>query len=287
VKKRVIGCLILFGVVMAFSRPSISNAEQFRIALMQDQSGAADKFMPVLAYLSKKGIDATFVPAQDYPAAAGMFAVGAVDAMFSGSGVAGFMILKNLATPAVRPVDKKGYSTYWAVVIAKKGSPKYTGTAKYFSGKRVAFTSLASSGDFYFHSLPGAEEVNATELNVASHGAAIELLNKRLADVAIVKNRVWDALKDNYPDLTMVGGDKGENPDNTLIISKNVPPTLAARISEALLGLKDDTSKEATAVKEGLGIQGYIKTTPKDFEHTILLLKKADVTKKLDVKLFD
>ncbi|HXY55837.1 MAG TPA: PhnD/SsuA/transferrin family substrate-binding protein [Nitrospirota bacterium] len=284
-KRIVIGFLILFGVVIAYSRPSLSTAEQFRIAIMQDQPGAAEKFTPVLEYLSKKGINAIFAVAQDYPAAAGMFAVGSVDAMFSGSGVAGFMILKDLATPAVRPVDKSGHSTYWAAVIAKKGSPKFTGSAKYFSGKRVIFTSLASSGDFYFHSLPGAENVNATEINVASHGAALEAVNKGLADVAIVKNRVWDALKNNYPDLTMVGEDKGENPDGTLIISTNVPSVLAAKVSDALLEVKDDPSAEAAAVRKTLGIQGFIRTTPKDFEHTLSLLKKADVTKRFNVAL--
>ena len=280
-----IGFLILFGVVIAYSRPSLSTSEQFRIAIMQDQPGAAEKFMPVLEYLSKKGINATFAVAQDYPAAAGMFAVGSVDAMFSGSGVAGFMILKDLASPAVRPVDKNGHSTYWAVVIARKGSPKFTGSAKYFSGKRVIFTSLASSGDFYFHSLTGAENVNATEINVASHGAAIEAVNKGIADVAIVKNRVWDLLKNDYPNLTMVGEDKGENPDGTFIISTNVPSVLAAKVSDALLEVKDDPSAEAAKVRQSLGIQGFIRTTPKDFEHTLSLLKKADVTKKLNVAL--
>lgn len=284
-KQRVISVLILFGMMMTFAWPSISNAEQFRIAIMQDQAGAAEKYSPVLEYLSKKGINATFVVAQDYPAAAGMFAVGAVDAMFSGSGVAGFMIMKNLATPAVRPVDKDGHSTYWAVVIAKKGSPKFTGSATYFSGKKVIFTRLASSGDFYFHSLPGAKEVNATEINASMHGAAIEALEKGQADVAIVKNRVWDALKDDYPNLTMVGKDSGENPDGTLIISRNVPPVLAAKVTDALLGVKDDTSVEAAAVRNNLGIQGFIRTTMNDFEHTLSLLEKADVTKKLNVAL--
>jgi len=282
-KQLIIGYLILFGVVIAFDRTSLSNVEQFRIAIMQDQPGSAEKFMPVLEYLSKKGINATFAVAKDYPAAAGMFAVGSVDAMFSGSGVAGFMILKDLAIPAVRPVDKDGHSTYWAVVIAKKGASKFTGSAEYFSGKRVTFTSLASSGDFYFHSLPGVENVNARELNVASHGAAIEAVSKGLADVAIVKNRVWDTLKNNYPDLTMVGEDKGENPDGTLIISTNVPSVLAAKVADALLGVKDDPSTVAAAVRKTLGIQGFIRTTPQDFEHTLSLLKKADVTKRFNV----
>jgi ABC-type phosphate/phosphonate transport system substrate-binding protein len=268
---------------MTFAWPGAASAEQFRIAIMQDQSGAAQKFIPVLEYLKKKGVDATFVTAPDYPAAVGMFAIGSVDGMFSGSGVAGFLILKGLAIPTVRPVNMNGHSTYWAVVIAKKGSPKFNGSANYFIGKKVVFTSLASSGDFYFHSLPGAEQVKVTEIKVASHGDAIETLNDGKADVAIVKNRIWDSVKDKYPNLEKIGEDKGENPDGTLIMSKKMPPVLAARISDALLRLKDDSSIEALETKKSLGIQGYIKTTLKDFEHTLSLLKKADVTKRFNV----
>ncbi len=280
--KRMLSCLFAFGVLMAIFRPGVSFAEQFRIAIMQDQTGAAEKFKPLLSYLSKKGIDATLVSTQDYRSAAGMFIVGSADAMFSGSGVAGFMILKDLAVPSVRPVDKYGHSTYWAVVIARKGSPKFTGSVDYFSGKKVALTSLASSGDFYFHSLPGSEQVKATEIKAVSHGAALDALEKGEADVAIVKNRVWDGLKDKYPNLALVGEDKGQNPDGTLIVSKKIPPTLATRISAALLALKEDSSAEAAAVKHSLGIQGYIKTTLKDFDHTLSLLKKAGVDKSLN-----
>ncbi len=276
--------LVLFGVTLMFGRSGIS-APQFRFAIMQDQPGAAEKYEPVLDYLSKKGINATFISAQDYPSAAGMFAVGSVDAMFSGSGVAGFMIMKGIAVPLVRPVDLNGNSTYWAVVIAKKGAPKFTGSSNYFNGKKVVFTSLASSGDFYFHSLPKAEAVNATEINVASHGAALEALHKGIADIAIVKNRVWDRMKQDYPDLAMVGGDQEENPDDTLIVSKNVPFALANRVADILLALKDDPSPEAESVRTSLGIKRFIRTTEKDFEHTFLLLKKADVATRLNVQL--
>ncbi len=279
--KRMLRCLFAFGVLMVIFRPGFSFAEQFKIAIMQDQTGAAEKFKPLLGYLSKKGIDATFVSTQDYRTAAGMFVVGSADAMFSGSGVAGFMILKDIAVPSVRPVDKNGHSTYWAVIIARKGAPRFTGSADYFNGKKVVFTSLASSGDFYFHSLSGIEQAQATEIKAASHGAALTALEKGEADVAIVKNRVWDALKDKYPGLTLVGEDKGQNPDSTLIVSKKIPPTLEARISDALLALKEDSSAEAVAVKQSLGIQGYIKTTLKDFDHTLSLLRKAGVDKSL------
>ena len=52
--------------------------------------------------------------------------------MFSGSGIAGCMIIKDLAYPVVRPVSNGGWSTYWAVVLAPKGSPRFTQDAAYF-----------------------------------------------------------------------------------------------------------------------------------------------------------
>ena len=278
--RNIIVRLFFYVAVIGLSLPGIAIAEQFRIAIMQDQSGSAQNFKPLLAYLATKGIDASFVSAKDYPSAADMFSNGAVDAMFSGSGVAGSMFIKELAVPLVRPLGRDGNSTYWAVVIAPKGSPKFSGSINYFNGKKVLLTALASSGEFYFRSLAGAARSNATLLKAASHGAAIDALNRKgQADIAIVKNRVWDKMKDKYPDLMLVGEDKGENPDNTLIVSKKVSSALTEKVSAALLAVKEDASPEAQAVKSSMEIQGFLKTTSKDFEHTLSLLKKAGVTK--------
>jgi len=258
---------------------SYAAAEQFKIAIMQDEKGAAQKYTPLVTYLQNKGVEVSFVGAQNYPAAAQMFADRKVDAMFSGSGVAGTMIIKDLATPVVRPVSKEGHSTYWAVVLAPKGSPKFTGSAGYFKGKKVIFTALATSGEFYFHSIPDIKSVNATVQTAASHGAAIDALSKGVADVAIVKNRIWDKMKKDYPNLMAVGGDNGENPDSTLIVSRKAEAGTVSKVSKALLSLKDDMSPQAQAVREQLNIQGYIKTTTADFKHTLEVLKMAGVDK--------
>jgi ABC-type phosphate/phosphonate transport system substrate-binding protein len=270
---------LLFVLALFLCLPAVSNAEQFKITVMQDQAGAAQKFKPVADYLATKGIQVSFVSAKDYSAAAYMFSVGEVDAMFSGSGIAGSFIIKELAVPLVRPVDLDGHSTYWAAVIGPKGSPKFNGSAEYFKGKKVIFTSLASAGEFYFRSLPGASQAQATLLKAASHGDALDALNKGQADFAIVKNRVWDDTRAKYPNLTMVGEDRGENPDNTLIVTRRIPQTLAAKISTALLAVKDDTSPEALAVKKSMQIKGFVKTTDKDFDHTLALLSRAGATK--------
>ena len=274
-KKGILFKLVASAVLLGAA--AMAQAETFRLVIMQDEKGAAQKYRPLADYLKSKGVDVSLIGAPDYVKAANMFANGEADGMFSGSGVAGSMIVKGVATPEVRPVGKDGNSTYWAVVIAPTGAPKFDGTANYFAGKKVLFTSLASAGEIFYHSLPGSGSVKATLLKAASHGAAIDALSKGAADVAIVKNRVWDKEKDKYPGLAKIGEDNGENPDNTLIVSKKANSQTVARISSILLDLKNDGSAEASAVKDSLGIREYIKTTDADFQHNFGLLKKAGI----------
>ena len=251
---------------------------------MQEQKGAAAKFRPLLNYLIKKGVKASFVAAKTYPQAAKMFAKGKVDGMFSGSGIAGCMIIKGLAYPVVRPESKEGWSTYWAVVLAPKGSDRFAQNADYFHNKRVIFCGLASSGEFFYRAVKGDKKIEVKTLNAASHGAAVDALDRGTADVAIVKNRVWDSVKGKYKGIDRVGEDPGENPNMALIVSKKADPEVVKRISNILLGLKDDHSPEAEAVKEKLGITGFIKTTEQDFRFTLPLLKKAGVDASFDFK---
>jgi len=269
--------LNLIATMALLGAATIAQAESFKMVIMQDEKGAAQKYAPLATYLKTKGVDVTLVGAPDYVKAAQMFSSGEADGMFSGSGVAGIMLIKGVANPVVRPVSKDGSSTYWALVIAPTGAAKFNGSADYFAGKKVLFTSLASSGEIYYHSLPGANAVKATLLKAASHGAAIDALSKGAADVAIVKNRVWDKEKSRYPGLAKVGEDTGENPDNTLIVSKKANGETVAKISSALLGLKDDGSAGANAVKDTLGVREYIKTTEADFKHNLGLLKSAGI----------
>lgn len=276
--KRVIAAALLS--VFAFC--SVALSAEVKIGIMQAQAGDARKYQPLLDYLSKNGLTASFVTANTYPAAADMFAKGQVDAMFSGSGIAGAMIIKEVAEPLVRPVNQDGTSTYSAAVITKKGSAKFTGSNEYFAGKRVIFTSLASSGEFYYRSL-GASKAKVL-MQAASHGAALDAVSRGQADVAIVKNRVWDKEKAKYADLELVGKDNGENPDNTLIVSKKLAKTTAEKLSTILLGLGSDSAPEAKAVKDSMKIIRFIKTTHADFKSTNALLKKAGVNKSFAFK---
>jgi len=255
----------------------IAQADQLNLAIMEDMRGAVKKYAPLIEYLNNKGIQVSLIEVPTYPIAAKTFASGKIDAMFSGSGIAGTMMIKGVANPLVRPLSKEGISTYSAIILAPKGSPKFTGSADYFTGKNVIFTSLASAGEFYFYSIPNIASVNAIKLPVPSHGYGIEALAHGGGQIAIVKNRVWEKEKGQYGMLEKVGGDTGENPDNTLIVWKKLDPGTAKKVADILLGVKDDTASEAMAVKDALGITGFIPTTDKDFTHTLELLKRAGV----------
>ncbi len=193
----------------------LAHASQFTIAIMQDEKNAAQKYKALEAYLVHKGIQLSFVETANYSSAAVMFATGKADAMFSGSAIAGIFIMKELAVPLVRPVGRDNISIYHAVVLGPKGSPKFSGRADYFKGKKVAFTALASSGEVYFHSIPDVKLAQANVLKLGSHDACIDALSKGAVNIAIVKNRVWERHRKEHPSIDVVGEDAAENPDNT------------------------------------------------------------------------
>jgi ABC-type phosphate/phosphonate transport system substrate-binding protein len=265
---------LVLAATLFYSDPASAD---FRIIIMQDQQGAAAKYRPLLTYLKGRGIDASFVAARTYPEAAELFSSGKADGMFSGSGIAVCMIIKRLANPLVRPVHVEGWSTYWAVVIGPKGSKRFTQDVGFFDNKKVIFSSLASSGEFYFHSLDGSIQPQVTILKASSHGAALDALARQAADYAIVKNRVWEKTRQNYPDLMRVGEDPGENPDGTLIVSITTDKQVVENLRNALLELKQDQSPRALSAKKELNIEGFIPTTREDFNYTMQLLKKAGV----------
>lgn len=255
--------------------PASSRAAELRIGLTQAQAGEARKFQPLVEYLASKGVSASFVTAPDYRAAADLFASGKVDAMFGGSGVTGTLIIKELARPVLRPVSLDGVSTYAAVVIAPNGAPRFDGTARYFDGKRVIFAPIATAGEFFFRALGPSKAAGV--LKAASHGAALDALGRGQADVAIIKNHVWTKEKDKFPGLTQVGGDPGENPDTSLIVSTKLDPGTVKQLGNILLGVEKDAG--AAAVRDAMKIRGFVPTSEKEYAHTLDLLRKAGVTR--------
>jgi ABC-type phosphate/phosphonate transport system substrate-binding protein len=258
---------------------AVSGHRDFKIVIMQDETGAAARYRPLLDYLKARNVDASFVAARSYTHAAQLFAAGSADGMFSGSGIAGCMIIKDLAYPIVRPVSIDGWSTYWAVVIGPKGSKRFTQNADYFINKKVIFCGLASAGEFYYRAVTGSLHARAITLKASSHGAALDALARQAADFAVVKNRVWNRDKQKYPGLARLGEDPGKNPNGTLIVSKKADPTMVEKLKNTLLALENDPSPDASTAKQKLQITGFLETTSEDFIFTIRLLQRAGVNR--------
>jgi ABC-type phosphate/phosphonate transport system substrate-binding protein len=282
VGRKIARTILFFTVALFALGQETAAAGVFKIGIMQAQAGAAKKYELLETYLLKENVQVKFVPFSNYKEAAQLFAKGDVDGMFSGSGVAGAFILKGLVKPLVRPVDNQGRSTYWAVIVGRKGEKPFTGDAAYFLNRRVTFSAMASSGEFYYRALPGVTNVSAQTSIAGNHQIAIEKLNRGEADFAIIKNTVWDSLKNKYPELAQVGQDGGQNPNETLIISNKTSPETIKGVLIALLSVEKDPA--AAAVREAMAIKGFQLTTTNDFAHTLSLLKRAGVTTDYDLK---
>jgi ABC-type phosphate/phosphonate transport system substrate-binding protein len=272
--RKLLSVTLLLGLAVLLAA-QVAQAAEFKIGIMQDAPGAAKEYGPLINLFKENGLEVKLQGYTSYPDAAIKFEKGEVDAMFAGSGVAGTMMIKKVAYPLLRPVTNDGFSTYWAVVLAPKGSPMFTGDPAYFKDKKIMCSALASSGEFYARSILGKDR---GLMKAGSHGVAIDGIAKGLADVAIVKNRVWDKVKDKYPAIVLVGQDTGENPDNTLIVSYKTDKAVVAKVESVLYGVEADTSAAATEVKTSLKISKYIPTSEEDFKHTLALLEKAAVT---------
>jgi len=212
---------LLFANIHAICAPPQSLG--INIGIMQDKKGTASTFAPLIQYFSKKGINIKFQGFRSYRDAAKKFKAGKIDAMFAGSGVAGIMINKKLATPLVRPIHNTGWSTYWAVLLVPKSNNDFKMTPEYIKTKKVICCALASSGEFFCRALLGKTK---KLLIAGNHGNAISALAKGAADIAVVKNRVWDQEKAKYAGLKQVAQDYGKNPDSTLIVSVKTPEIL-------------------------------------------------------------
>lgn len=87
--------IVVFCFVAVFAwgiMPGMLKAEEFRIAILQDDKDSVQAYAPLVAHLAKTGVAITLVKAPTYQAVATMLSSGEVDGMFAGSGIPGSMI---------------------------------------------------------------------------------------------------------------------------------------------------------------------------------------------------
>lgn len=281
--KKTCGLLVMLLVAVAASAAAAADTLQFVIMSSEDPKKEGPKYAALAEYL-KSGIpqigEIQLRVAKDYPEAVKLFQGGEVQGMFSGSFVAGIFIKKEVARPIVRPVLANGATTYKAYIVAKEGTKPFAGIGD-FRGKRVAYTLLASSGEAFVRTLLAVGEKPEsvyTPVPAASHLIAINAVQIGAADYAVVKNMVWDPAK--FPGLALVGEDKGENPNNTLIMSNAAAAKHGDAVKGQLLKLETDAGAQAAELRKLFGIKGFVATADADFAHTFEIFEKARVNPK-------
>jgi len=281
--KKVLSLVCLALTIATASAALAADTLQFVIMSSEDPKKEGPKYAALAEYLkagSPAIADIQLRVAKDYPEAARLFQSGEVEGMFSGSFVAGIFIKKGVAAPIARPVLNNGATTYKAYIIAKEGTKRFSGIGD-FRGKKVAYTLLASSGEAFVRSLlPAGEKPENlfTPVPAATHQIAINAVQSGAADYAVVKNMVWDPAK--FPGLALVGEDKGENPNNTLIMSSAAAGKYGEDVKRQLLKLESDAGASAVEVKKLFGVKAFIATTEADFAHTFEIFEQAHINAK-------
>jgi len=276
--KKALGTLAAGLVTLCFCAAASAQTLNLVVTSATDPKKEGAKYELLAKYINSKSDKINAIQlrvARDYAEAASLFQGAGVDGMFSGSFLGAVLVKKGLAKPVARPLKNDGSSTYYATVVAKEGTKQFGGIAD-FKGKKVAYASLASSGEYFVRSLMprGAKpEDFYTPVPAASHLIAINAVLNGAADYAVAKNTIWDPAK--FKGLAIVGKDDGENPDGTLVLAPAAYDKYGEVLRTILLGLEKDTSAAAAEVRKAFDCRSFIPTAPKDFDHTIELLGKS------------
>jgi len=87
----IVCCLV---VVLALGvMPGILKADEFKIAVLQNDRFSAQQYEPLVEHLAKVGITVSLIEAPTYQALVKMMSAGEVDAMFNGPGIPGSMMV--------------------------------------------------------------------------------------------------------------------------------------------------------------------------------------------------
>jgi ABC-type phosphate/phosphonate transport system substrate-binding protein len=256
--------------------------EEIRLTIMASEKPSKElsKYKDIQIYLQVRSTQIETVHlnvTKSYAEAVDLFRSGRIDGMFAGSFVAAILIRKGEAKPVVRAVLNDGATTYHALIVARKGTAPFGGVED-LKGKRVAYCALASSGEIFARSLlaPGEKPENVfTPVVTGSHLEALKALKSERADYALVKNLVWYPSK--YKSLAVVGENREENPNNTLILTNAAYEKFGDELTRLFLRIEKDSSFGALEMKMALSARGFMLTGEEDFLDTFEIIEKARI----------
>jgi len=223
-------------------------------------------------YLSKKLDMAVLVEVMNnYGDICDAFLEGRADAGFFGSFSYVLARVKAGIEPLARPVWLNEESTYRGYIITRKDSG--INTVEDMRHKRLILVDKATTAGYvfpmYFFKYSGIENLDdyfAKLIFAGSHDAASWAVYTGEAEVGGVKNHIYKAMVEEYPDFNeqmQVLVESPEVPSNGLAVSNSLNPAIKSRLKNILLRLHEN--EEGQQVLKDFGALKFIKTTDEDY----------------------
>ena len=223
-------------------------------------------------YLSKKLEMAVLVEVMNnYGDICDAFLEGRADAGFFGSFSYVLTRAKAGIEPLARPVWLNEESTYRGYIITRKDSS--INTVEDMQDKSLILVDKATTAGYifpmYFFKYSGISTIDDyfdKLIFAGSHDAASWAVYTGEAEVGGVKNHIYNAMAEEYPDFNeqmQVLVESPEVPSNGLAVSNSLNPAIKSRLKNILLRLHEN--EEGQQVLKNFGALRFIKTTDEDY----------------------
>lgn len=223
-------------------------------------------------YLSKKLEMAVLVEVMNnYGDICDAFLEGRADAGFFGSFSYVLTRAKASIEPLARPVWLNEESTYRGYIISRKDSS--INTVEDMQDKSLILVDRATTAGYifpmYFFKYSGISNIDdyfAKLIFAGSHDAASWAVYNGEAEVGGVKNHIYNAMAEEYPDFNeqmQVLVESPEVPSNGLAVRSSLNPALKSRLKSLFLRLHKN--EEGQQVLKHFGALRFIETTDEDY----------------------
>jgi phosphonate transport system substrate-binding protein len=242
-----------------------------------------DRYAPVADYLSRKtGFDVRLKLLLRYGNIIDNFVSEGLDGAFFGSFTYA-LAHKRLGVKAVaRPESAQGRSTYFGMIIVRKDSG--ISKAGDMRGKRFVFVDKATTAGYllplaYFRTngIDPSTDLQETYFAGTHETAIYDVLDGR-ADVGAAKNTVFERLaaeNARVPRELKVLARSPDVPENALALRKDIDPSVADKVREALVTMHE--TAEGAGILKAFGARRFIGTTDADYRPVYEYAREAGI----------
>jgi len=278
--------ILLILLIISGSITGTTEARELKIGLIPELNvfKQVERYRPIGEYIYKKtDIKIKFTILSRYGNIIHRFHEKNLDGAFWGSFIGAMAIKKLEIIPIARPVNLDGTSTYYGYILVRKDSNiKNVSDMK---GKVIAFVERTTTTGYIFpkayfreHGIKDLDKFFKEYYFTGSHDAAIYAVLNREADIACVKNTIYELLSSKDPRIKkelFIIARSPDVPSNTLGLKKDISRTVREKIKSTLLEMHKDP--EGQKVLKKFRALRFIETRKEDYLLIFDIAKKAGI----------